>query len=126
MKLPTDGIYINDVLLLGPPSLQDNFSVKVQEGSENVPVDIRQDSAAFPEPSNFTWMRDGQPLRQNGLITTYSSVTFTTIGRDDAGNYTVFATNFFLHIPRQQVGNDSGSFYLDVLCKSICIHIMRE
>ena len=93
--------------------------VKIEENSRNVPVDLREDPPPFPEPTSFNWRKDGQPLV--GLALTYSNVTFTTIERQDTGNYTVIATNFVLDDPTQQVGNDTGSFYLDVICKyTIC------
>jgi hypothetical protein len=98
--------------------LRDNFSVRIEEGDLNVPIDLLQEPAAFPEPSDFEWLIGGQPLRQNGRITTtYSSVIFASVMRTDTGNYTVNATNFLLDDVTQPVGNDVGSFYLDVLCK---------
>ena len=94
--------------------------VRLQEGSEvNVPVDLRQDPLAFPEPTDFTWMRNGQPSLRSGLTTTYSNVTFDSVMRSDAGNYTVTATNFLLNDFSRPIGSDSGSFYLDVLCKCL-------
>ena len=98
----------------------DNFVVKLQEKADvNVPVDLRQDPPAFPEPTDFTWMRNGQPSLRSGLTTTYSNVTFDSVVRSDAGNYTVTATNFLLNDSNRPVGGDSGSFYLDVLCKCL-------
>ena len=108
------------IILVGPPSLHDNFTVKVLENSQNVSIDLRQEPAAFPEPTLFNWKKDGQPLT-NQLSLTYSNVTFDTVRRADTGNYTVAATNFVLpgspDHENNQVGNDSGSFYLDVICK---------
>lgn len=108
-------------IIVGPPILRDNFLVRIQEGDLDVPIDLRQEPAAFPEP-NFEWLIGGQPLiRQNGISTTYSSITFDSIVRTDSGNYTVNATNFLLDNSNEPVGNDVGSFYLDVLCEWICI-----
>ena len=98
-----------------------NFSVRIQEGDLNVPIDLIQEPVAFPEPSNFEWLIGGQPLRQNGLTTTYSSVIFDSVVRTDSGNYIVNATNFLLDNASEPVGNDMGSFYLDVLCKWMCV-----
>ena len=98
----------------GPPTLRDNFLVRVEEDNGRVPVNLTMGTAAFPEPT-FSWTRDGLPLTGPGL--TYSSVTFDNVRRTDAGNYTVSATNFILNSTTEQVGNDMGSFYLDVLCK---------
>ena len=92
----------------------------------NVPVDLLLEPVVFPQPFKFEWLKDGQPLRQSGLTTTYSSVTFTSVMRTDAGNYTVNATNFLLDDSTQPVGSDTGSFYLDVVCKLIINVIMFE
>ena len=98
--------------------------MKLQERSEvNVSVDLRQDPPAFPEPTVLTWMRNGQASLRSGLTTTYSNVTFDSVMRSDAGNYTVTATNFLLNDSSRPIGSDSGSFYLDVLCK--CLHGTR-
>lgn len=111
--------------LPGSPNLQDNFLVRIQEGDLNVPINLLLDPATFPEPSSFEWLKDGQPLR-NGLTTTYFSVTFSAVLRSDAGSYVVNATNFLLDIATQPVGNDAGSFSLDVLCKWMCIGILMK
>ena len=102
---------------LEPPNLQ-NISLRIQENQTNVPVDLRQMPATFPEPTIFSWNKNGQPVR-DGLVLTFSNVTFDTIRREDTGNYSVSATNFVLpgSPGTDQVGNDTGSFYLDVLCK---------
>ena len=108
--------------------MQDDFLVKIEEGSRNITVDLRQDPATFPEPTLFNWSKDGQPLSATELTLTYSSITIDTVRRDDAGNYTVTATNFVLSesdIPvANQLSNDTGSFYLDVICKlhKMCIY----
>ena len=94
--------------------LRDNFLVKVEENSGRIPVNLSEDLAAFPQP-DFNWTKDGLPL--TGPTLTYSSVTFITVTRTDTGNYTVSARNFVLGSSTEQVGNDIGSFYLDVLCK---------
>ena len=97
--------------------MRDNFLVRIEEGDENIPVDLRldQNPAAFPEPTGFIWNVNGELLTY--LPRTYSSVNFSTIRRNHAGNYTVFAVSYFLDDSTTQVGNDTGSFYLDVLCK---------
>ena len=107
---------------IGPPNLQNNLLLRIQENQTNVPVDLRQDPAAFPKPMFFNWNKDGQPLR-NGLILTYSNVTFDSIRREDAGNYSVSATNFVLpgSPGTDLVGNGTGSLYLDVICKLLKI-----
>ena len=97
--------------------------LRIQEGDLNIPVDISQEPLAFPEPTNFMWLKDGVSLR-NGLTTTYSTVTFNSVMRSDTGEYTVFATNTLLDDTSQQIGNDTGSFYLNVLCKLEVVHIV--
>ena len=92
--------------------------VKVLENTSNVTIDLQQELAAFPEPTLFSWNKDGQPLMAD-LLSTHSNVTFATVRRSDTGNYTITATNFVLpgSPGTDQVGNDTGSFYLDVICK---------
>ena len=104
-------------VVLGPPNLRDNFSVKIEENRENISVDLRQEPAAFPEPTSFVWYKDGLPLTD--FKQTYSNVTFDSIGRMDVGNYTVFARNFISGGSMERVGNDTGSFHLDVLCELV-------
>ena len=91
--------------------------VKIEENSLNIPIDLRQEPAAFPEPTSFHWYKDGQRLTEADRPPTYSNVTFSTVRREDAGNYTVSATNFVVGSNVEQVGNDTGSFFLDVICK---------
>ena len=110
----------------GAPNLRDNFVVRLQEkGEVDIPVDLRQDPPAFPEPTDFTWTRNGLTLR-SGLTSTYSSVTFNSVVRSDAGNYTVTATNFLLNDSSRPIGSDPGSFYLDVLCKFLFVYIFTS
>ena len=104
------------IIFLGSPSLRDNLLVKIEVGTENITVDLNQEPATFPEPTRFSWNKDGQPLSVTDLTLTYSNVTFNTVRRADAGNYSVTATNFVLP-GANQVGNDTGSFYLNVICK---------
>ena len=105
--------------------MRDNFLVMVEENTINAVIDLRQEPAAFPEPTIFTWRKNGQLLTH--FDQTFSNVTIPSIERADAGNYSVFATNFVLDGSMEQVGNDSGSFYLDVICKLFlvlctCVH----
>ena len=102
--------------ILGPPNLRKDLIVKIQEGDANIPVDLRQDPAPFPEPSTFNWSKDGQPLSAD-LNVTYSTLIFSSITRNSTGNYTVSATNFLLSNSSQQLWSDTGIFYLDVLCE---------
>ena len=92
--------------------------MKVEENSLNVAIDLRQPPAAFPEPTTYTWYKNGQPLSH--FHQTFSSVTVPSVQRSDVGNYSVFVANFVFASSMQQVGNDTGSFYLDVICESNC------
>ena len=94
--------------------IQDNIMLKVEENSGSIPVSLSEGLAAFPNPT-FQWTKDG--VRLNGPALTYSSVTFDIVTREDAGNYTVLATNFLLNSMTEVIGNDIGSFYLDIFCK---------
>ena len=87
---------LHSFIIIEAPVLQDNLLVRIEENSENVPVDLRQEPAAFPEPTSFRWYKDGQPLTQADCPLTYSNVTFNTIRREDAGSYSVSATNFII------------------------------
>ena len=103
---------------LGPPNLRDNFLVMVEENTINTAIDLRQAPAAFPEPTMFTWRKLLTRFDQ-----TFSNVTIPSVQRADTGNYSVFATNFvLLDSSLEQVGNDSGSFYLDVICKLLLVY----
>ena len=106
--------------LSGPPNLQNNFVVRIEENSRNVPVDVRLDPEPFPlDTLSFSWIKDNQSLTgDSGLTLAYSSITFTIIRRSDAGVYSVSASNHIIGDPSQQIGDDTaGSFTLDVICK---------
>ena len=103
--------------MIDPPVFMNkNFTLRVLESSRNFQINIGRNPTAFPvETVSFTWTRDGQPLISGpGLSQTYSSVTFSSVNRQDSGNYSVFASNVVEGI---EVGNDTGSFSLDVICK---------
>ena len=110
---------------LGPPKLQDNVIVKIEENTNNVSIDLLQDPAPYPIPTVFIWYKDGEQLSMSDLGPgwTYSTATFNTVRRVDAGGYAVTATNFG---KRQQIGNDSGGFHLDVICKLKCSYLCRQ
>ena len=103
-------------LYTGPPKLHKNLIVRVVEGYANVTIDLLQGPAPFPESSIFNWSKDGKPLLAD-ISQTYSNMTFPSVRRNNTGNYTVSATNFLLDNSSRQLGSDTGSFYLDVLCK---------
>ena len=90
--------------------------MRVLEGKRNVPIDLALDPPAYPIPSSFSWMIDRESLNTSPALT-YSTATFDTIERLDSGDYAVNATNFIPDNPTQQIGSDTGSFTLDVICK---------
>ena len=51
-------------ITVGPPLLRDNLPLKILEGDLNIPIDLLEEPTAFPEPSDFEWFLDGQPLRE--------------------------------------------------------------
>ena len=101
---------------IGPPNLRKDLIMKIQEGDANIPIDLHQDPAPFPEPNIFNWSKDGQPLSAS-LSITYSTLTFSSVTRNSTGNYMVSTTNFLLSNSSQQLGSDIGTFYLDILCE---------
>ena len=104
-----------------PPVLQDGLMFRIVENSLNVPVDLSQDPAAFPEPISYNWTRNNVQLSSPPSMLTYSTITFPSISRSDAGNYVVSATNFVLDNDTVPIGSDTGSFSLDVICKIACL-----
>ena len=94
---------------------------RIMENSLNVPIDLSQEPAAFPEPTLYNWTRNDVQLSSppSMHMFTYSTIIFNAVSRNDSGNYAVSATNFVLRSNSVMVGNDTGSFSLDVICKYI-------
>ena len=89
--------------------------LNIVENTVSVPVELSEGPAAYPQPTLFNWTKDGQTF--NNPTLNYSSVTFSPLRRTDSGNYLVSATNYILGSNTDQVGNDTGSFYLNVICE---------
>ena len=106
---------------VGPPILQDGLMFMIVENSSNVLVDLSQDSAAFPEPVLYNWTRNDVQLSSPSSVLTYSTITFPSVSRSDAGSYVVSATNFVLDNDTVPIGSDTGSFSMDVICKIACL-----
>ena len=106
-------------LCAGVPRLvQDRPVIRFQEGA-NVQVNLERGRAAFPFPQ-FVWMKDNIALSNaTGRSFGYPSFSFNPVARSDSGTYTLSATNFFLEDPFPELGNDTVSFDIDVVCKSI-------
>lgn len=116
-------VYKFVLIVSGPPNIRDNFLVKIEENSVNIPVELRQEPSAYPEQTTlhlFEWSKDGQSLSSPRVSEmTYSSVTFSSVLREDAGNYVVSATNYVSDSmsDAERIGTDTGNFQLDVICK---------
>lgn len=84
----------------------------VYQGNEGEPLTITLELDGNPlPPSTFTWMFNGQPLQLGGNIVTLNETTiaFSSLNRNDGGDYSVSATNI--------AGMGSANFVLDVFCK---------
>ena len=108
---------------LGPPDLNDEFERTVIENS-TVEIDVSgSGEEPFPFPQQFQWMKDGVNVTNSSRISYgYPIVVFENVLREDIGNYTLTAANFRLDNESLQVGNDTGSFFLDVFCKCITMN----
>ena len=97
----------------------DNLQINIIEGTLNAKVDLSESPPAFPFPRIFQWQKNGAFVDANTSMVTfgYPSVVFENVSRSDSGNYSLMATNYLLDNPDEMLGNDSGSFFLDVLCK---------
>ena len=102
----------------GPPNLINILTVVAVEGSTST-VSLSQTPDAFPFPQQFSWTVNRSPARNNSRSFGYPSVTFQSLNRGDTGAYTLTATNYRLDDTSVVVGMDTGSFILDVQCKSI-------
>ena len=103
---------------LGAPSLSDDIiNRSIIEGTKLTVDNLEQESLAFPFPL-FQWTRNDIIASNNsGLVSYgYPTVSFSNISRQDAGTYTLFAENFRIDEPDVQIGNDTATFILEVLC----------
>ena len=106
-------------LISGAPNLTDNQQMVVVEGTTGT-VSLNKTTDVFPYPQEFGWTVDESPANNNSRVTFgYPSVTFQPYIREDAGVYTLTATNYRLDDNSVVVGTDTGSFTLDVQCKSV-------
>ncbi len=73
----------------------------------------------FPFPSSFTWSRDGDPLLNISANVSfgYPELSLNPVSRTDSGLYTLTASNYLLDNDSVLIGNGTGSFTLNVLCK---------
>lgn len=103
---------------LGPPVLRDGLMFRIVENRLNFTIDLGQTPAAFPKPTLYTWTRNGIHLSGPLPILTYSTITFASVHRTDAGSYVISATNYVLGSNSVPIGSDTGNFSLDVVCKN--------
>ena len=84
----------------------------IYEGNEGEPLAITLELDGNPlPPDGFTWMFNGQPLQLGGNVVTLNETTiaFSSLNRNNAGNYSVSATNL--------AGLGRADFSLAVFCK---------
>ena len=97
--------------------LMEDRTIRFQEGVNDVAVNLEEGRSAFPTPM-FEWTQNGQPaMNGSGRVFGYPSLTISSVARTDRGMYTLSARNFELGTTNE-IGNDAGTFTLDVLCKS--------
>ena len=108
-------------LYSGPPNLLDNQQIVVVEGTTRT-INLRQAPDAFPFPQQFSWTTNNNSRVTFG----YTSVTFLPFIREDTGTYNLTATNYRLDDTSVVVGTDTGSFTLDVQCKSIWFSLVPK
>ena len=102
----------------------DGIVVSVAEGemTDPDPISLQLDPEAFPipGPGQYQWTKNGQNVTSNDRITyNYPTVSFGNVRREDAGTYELYAANYKVLSDGTtiQIGNDTGSFTLDVLCE---------
>ena len=104
----------------GTPKLLDDVKLTVIEGTEvTIDLSFEDESEAFPFPA-FNWTKNGSliDVTTTGRISFgYPSASFSNISRHDAGTYLINAENFVVDTG-EMIGYDTGSFTLNVLCKS--------
>ena len=96
--------------------------VAVELTTDTINLQQLQAPDAFPFPQQFSWTADNNSRVAFG----YPSVTFQPFMREDAGTYILTATNYRLDNTSVVVGMDTGSFTLDVQCKSIWFSLVPK
>ena len=102
---------VTAIITRTPESIQSN-PVVVREGQA---VQISFNVVAYPQPSGFTWSRDGAEISSgNGLILALDSFTANPTNKEDRGTYVLAVTN--------TAGLGYYNFTLDIQCKA-CINV---
>ena len=111
---------IDTAILAGMPILINGLQVTVLEGEDLIVDGLEEQPAAYPFPI-FQWTRNGIPVVNisESVSYGYPSINFYNISRTAAGNYSLFAENYVINSTGTSimVGNDMGSFTLDVFCE---------
>ena len=100
------------------PPVLNNIPLFTRQRNEVFRVDLSAgNTPAFPFPI-FTWSRAGGEavVNMTGRVYGYPSVSIESVQPSDIGYYNLTAINY-LHDGITELGNDSGSFYLDILCE---------
>lgn len=113
------------MIIAGPPQLATGLIGEVVEG-RGFSLDLSRGRDPFPYPRDFQWTRnDGAPLRNASRVSWgYPSVVIRNVSRTDRGQYSLSAINYRLDNPSEEIGRETGSFQLDVLCESSAVPLL--
>ena len=101
--------------------MKDHVSIKVQEHSTNVFVNLidHNSSSIFPSPQYYALKKDRQQLTTpddiNITLSSYS-IVFRNVSRANSGNYSMTIRNYELDSSKE-VGTFTSMFEVDVLCE---------
>lgn len=112
------------MIIAGAPQLATGLIREVVEG-RGFALDLSIGRDPFPYPRDFQWTRNGGVLLRNASRVTwgYPSVVIHNVSRTDRGQYSLSAINYRLDNPNEEIGRETGSFQLNVLCESCtCLH----
>lgn len=72
---------------------------------------------ANPEPTNYTWTKDGKEMESSKRVTIVSATTlkFNPLLQEDIGMYSVMAEN--------DIGTGNGTASIDVYCEWTCVFV---
>lgn len=119
------------IFTVEPELINESFPYVFREDHTNIAIDVRMTRQPYPESIiGFFWTLNGVVQSNDSRrIFGYPRVTFRSLRREDAGNYTLTAinqNNIVTNVPiitssilnlGQNFGFGTGGFTLDVLCK---------
>ena len=108
---------LSSALCTDPPSYVFDLLYQLIEGAPgNIPLML--DARPLPGPGDFGWLFNGQPLNgSSNLVLTVDSLAWSTVSRNDSGEYTVSATN--------RAGTGMAMFLVQVICKYLlCAYVV--